>query len=755
MKICRFGIAVAAAGLTLVGGPAFAQSATPAVSLDEVVVTATKREEKLHDVAMSITAVSGDELARRNESGFTDFAAQVPGLSIEALNAGTSRVILRGQNVGSVGATIATTVDDIPFFMSGAQADGSFFSANIDTYDLNRVEVLRGPQGTLYGAAAEGGLIKYVTNLPNLTAYEGAVTAGTEIVDGGQSAGIVKGLINMPFWDNKAAVRISAVGQGLPGWINDPVTGQKNINHGDKFSLRGSLLVTPIEDLTIRATVFNQGLTVRGADSVEVVGAAAVPTSPPANQFEPVNGLSRGTGVTDVISNSLEYYALNIDYAFKWATLMSATSYGKISERSMLDLSDNNLAPGVSYAAYLGAAAYGQPIYVQGNQLEYLHKFNEELRLTSRPGSTLFGHGFDWQGGAFFTRETTLLNQPFDARDATDPSTILAPALGGAAISADYKETSVFADVTYHFSSAFDVEIGGRDTSVKQNQQTSFLCCILYGPTYTFQPIESSESSRTWSLAPRWHVTDSTLVYARVATGFRPGGPNIPTPTLPTPPSFRADTTRNYELGVRSDLFDRSLTVDVAVYDIEWKNVQILGVVETSSGPVGINGNSGNARSKGLEWNILWRPLRGLDVGVLGAYTDARLRGDAPGLGAFSGDQLPYVPDVSSTLNLDYTWKAFDNASAFAGASWTYTGARYSGFSPSPAIESHAKLPTYNTLRLQVGVDTGHYSVELYGNNLTNSRGITEYANQGGSNQTGLATFIQPRTYGVQLGAKF
>src|SRR5579871_3612214 len=296
MKNRNVRLELAVAGLLLASGTAQGQSATtsaaPATTLDEVVVTATKREEKLHDVAMSITAVTGEDMLRRIETGFTDFAAQVPGLAIEALDAGTNRIILRGQNVGSVGATVATTVDDIPFFMSGAQADGSFFSANVDTWDLKRVEVLRGPQGTLYGAAAEGGLIKYVTNAPDLTRTEGAVTVGGETVQDGQSAGFLKGLVNLPFWDNKAALRVSAVEEGQPGWIDDPATGQKNINDGSKYSVRGSLLLKPTDAFMARLTVFNQHLDTHGNEFVQVVGAAANPLAPPANQFDPVNGFN-------------------------------------------------------------------------------------------------------------------------------------------------------------------------------------------------------------------------------------------------------------------------------------------------------------------------------------------------------------------------------------------------------------------------------------------------------------------------------
>jgi iron complex outermembrane recepter protein len=145
-----------------------------------------------------------------------------------------------------------------------------------------------------------------------------------------------------------------------------------------------------------------------------------------------------------------------------------------------------------------------------------------------------------------------------------------------------------------------------------------------------------------------------------------------------------------------------------------------------------------------------------LIFGFLGEYTDAKLTADAPGLGALSGDKLPYVPDVSATVNADYRWHAFGKLSGFAGASWHYNGNSYTSFSPSAGVvESHAKLPDYNTLKLNAGLDDGQYSAEIYATNVTNRRGISEYLNSGGVNQTGLANFIQPRTIGVQVGVKF
>ena len=755
MPIRHFVVKLATAGFLLSNAVTWAADSSPG-QLDEIIVTASKRDEKLHDVAMSVTALGADELTLRQATGFLDWAAQVPGLSMQTSDPAFSRLILRGQNVGSVGATIATTVDDIPFFMSGAQADGAFFSANVDTYDLQRIEVLRGPQGTLYGAAAEGGIIKYVTNLPNLNKVEGDISVGGQTVDGGSTVGNVKGMINLPFWDNKAALRVSAVESQLPGWIDNPQLGASNINSGSSYSIRASLLVQPVSDFTARVTVFEQHLRTTGNSDSQAVGAAANPVAPPANQFAQVGNFVNNTALPYEEDNSLKYGALNLAYDFHWATLMSATSYGRFNLHFSQDESNANLAPGFTYGDFI-SGLYGQPALMQGNQVEYVHKFNQELRLSSDAGNTIFGKGFDWQVGAYFTHEQTSLTQPYQALDATDPATVLSPALGGAIIPGDYLEHSFFADVTYHFNTAFDLELGGRNTDVKQNSQVNTFCCILYGPTTTNFPAQfTAQNNTTWSVAPRWHINEDTLAYVRVATGFRPGGPNLPTPTLPNPPSFQSDSTKNYEIGFRTDLFDKKFSIDMDVFYIDWKNIQILSIVQTTSGPVGINGNSGSATSKGVEWNFEWRPLTGLSIGLLGSYTDAYLTADATLLGASSGDKLPYVPNVSSTLNVDYKWPAFADWSAFIGGSETYTGSRFTSFSPSiTVVEPHTKLPVYNTLQLHLGLDNGHYNAELYGNNLNNSKGITDFSATGGANQTGLVSFIQPRTIGVQVGYKF
>ena len=723
--------------------------------VDEVIVTATKREERLKDVAMSVTAVTQADLELRHDSGLLDLTQQVPGLSLQAGDPTAIRVIIRGQNVGSVGATVATTVDDVPFFMSSAQSDGAFFSANIDSFDLARVEVLRGPQGTLYGASAEGGLIKYVTNKPDPTGFSGAVRAGMNSTSGGDSKPFGKGMLNVPFWDGKAAVRVVAFTGETPGYIDDPVTGQKNINGLKLDGLRASVLAKPTEALSIRATYFNQTLKTGAASTVEVVGAALTPATPPANKFERTDGMSRHSVYPNATKVGLKVGALTMEYDFGDMTLMSATSYGVNDLTFSSDISYANLAPGLNYGDFFSSAVYGQPVVIAGQQTDYVHKFNQEVRLSSNRRAD--GAKLDWQLGAFFTREQNILDQVYVARSAANTDTLVDPPVGSGVIPSSYKEKSFFADVTYHFTESFDVSVGARSTKVDQWSQVQLGCCIIYGAGVTYPKKNSSENKTTWSIAPRLKLGEDTLLYARVATGFRPGGPNFPTPPFPDPPNFLPDSTKNYEVGFRTQLAGGKVSIDVAAFKIDWKDVQILGLVQTPNGPIGINGNSGSATSQGLEWNLGWRVTENLRVGYVGGYTDAKLKDDAAGLGAFKGDELPYVPKMASTLNVDYTQVLSNGMKLYGGASWSNTGTRYTGFSPSvDVVEPHVKLPSYSTINAQIGVEIGgKYTVEVYGQNLTDELGLLDYGNQGSFLQRGTASFISPRTVGVQFGAKF
>ncbi len=759
-------LACGVAGVAIVAaGQVVAADANPVPpTVQEVVVTANKKAEKLHDVAMAVTAATGRDMELRQETDFHDFSAQIPGFQVVESSPVFNREVLRGQNSGGAGSTVSTLIDDVPLSFSGSDNDAALASTNLDTYDLQRVEVLKGPQGTLYGATAEGGVVKYVTNAPDVRQFGAGLEAGVYNVDHGQTSGSVKGFLNLPFWDGKAALRITGYQEGIAGYIDNPLLGQNAVNSGFKQGGRVSLLVKPTSDLSIRLTVSQQDIRAGGADQVQVNGNAGLAQPDPGNAFSLANGYNDATYNPQTQKSVLSNYAATIDYDLHWAKITSITSYGTVKASFVNDVSFVNLAPGVDYQDYF-QSAFGTPMALRERQLESLNKSNQELRLASEPGAELFGHKLEWVVGAYATREDVTFNQALDLTSLGTPSSPAAvltslPAAGSAILPSRYAEWAVFGQVDYHFLPNFDVAVGARTSQNQEGVHEVFTCCILYGSGGGVSEVKHNEDATTWSVAPRWQINRDTVLYARIATGYRPGGPNLVIPGAPAgyPYTYGSDSTVNYEVGLRTYLLNRTIDIDLSAYYIDWKNIQIETdyYSQTTQQNYTVTSNVGTALSQGLEWNLGWTPIHDLRFGMIGAYMDAHLTESAAQLTGARGDALPYVPLWSNTLNADYAWPAFAGYQAFVGGSWVFTGARYSGFAPSGgAIESHVKLPAYDQFNLQAGLRNGRYTFEVYGHNLGDARGISSYGNQGGFNQTGVASIIRPRTIGMLLSATF
>jgi iron complex outermembrane recepter protein len=780
-------LAAVAAALAAVPGARAdeqAQQITPsgtATTLQEIVVTAQKREEKLHDVPMGVTAITSEDLQKQQLVSLDDLAARVPGLSLTDIQPGITRLTLRGQNVGGVGSTVATYIDDTPFGSSNALANGFGFSGDFDTWDLQRVEVLRGPQGTLYGAGSEGGLLKYVTNPPDPTKFDAAVQVGGEDVAHGDTVGSGKGMINLPLGD-RAALRVSGGYETLPGYVDDPSLGESDINRGYRDGVRAGLLVNFTDNLSIRLNVFGQDLHTDGTPYTDVIGAGNLQLTPPANQLDPQNGnFNQQRFINEPTSFDYRIYSGTLNWNLGWGNFTSITSYGTAAENGLADVTSAAAAPGTGPTGTYGDVATSLLGFVTPpsagasavaglaeTEAINIKKWTQEFRLASSAGQTL-----DWQVGAFYTHESSTLDQtlPLFYIPSLVPAPLLTalggPSLENASLDATYREWAAFAEVTYHFSPQFDVGLGGRWSENKQSadEVTSGALLTLTGQANP-QTVsgDSTDTDFTYSIAPRWHVSDDTMVYGRIATGYRPGGPNDLPPTAPASiqRQYQADQTTNYELGVRSDLLDKRLSIDVAAFLVDWKKIQLFEEVQVAGQPAfGINANGGTARTEGVEWTFGYTPVTGLTFTLVGAYVDAYLTSPAPDAGGNEGDPLPYVPKWSTSLDAGYTWRAFGDYSAFAGATWSYVGSRFNDFSALPGAtgalepEPRPELASYNTVDLRAGLENGRWTFELYGKNVGDNRGIAYYTNSGTPNYGGAISYVQPRTLGVLVTARF
>ena len=317
-------------------------------ALQEVVVTAQKREEKLHDVPMGVSAVGSDDINKQQLGRLRGPAGQGTGAvgAAERPRPGAPHHPRRERRQRGFDGHNVHRRD--PFGSSNALANGSILAGDFDTWDLQRIEVLRGPQGTLYGAGSEGGLLKYVTNAPDPTRFAAALQLGDDDVAHGENAGSVKGMVNIPLTD-RAAFRMSGFYSTLPGFIDDPQLNEQDINHGYRAGLRASFLLQATDNFSVRLSAFGQTLHTDGTPYVDVVGAAGTPATPPANQLQPTHGeLDQRRFINEPADFKYRIYSAQLNWSLGWGTLTSITSYGTTEQDQFTDATSIAVIPGLS-----------------------------------------------------------------------------------------------------------------------------------------------------------------------------------------------------------------------------------------------------------------------------------------------------------------------------------------------------------------------------------------------------------------------
>ena len=725
---------------------AFAQTARtaaaspPAGVMDtdnaDIVVTAQKREQALIDVPQSVTVLGGQALERQQAFNFQDYAKLVPGLQIAQSNPGEARIVLRGINTGGVASTVSTYIDETPFGSSSGQVNAAILAGELDTFDVARVEVLRGPQGTLYGASSLGGVIKFVTAAPQTGKFEARGRASIETVDGGNLSYLNSALVNVPV-SSTLAIRASGFYRSYGGFIDSiGLAGSdvaRNINDSKSYGGRVSALFKPSSALSIRLTAILQNLDTDGASVVE---------SDPILLKTRNGRFAQSQFVPEYTNIAYRLYNGTADLDLGFATLTSSTSYSSLKESLRDDLT-------VLYGSQLGlytdaTGALADVGLVQHTDVE---RITQEVRLASAKSDR-----FEWLLGGYYNHEKGAIIQRLDVYDH-DTLTIFSgvPQLFDGATRSRYEEFAGFANGTAHFGQ-FDLTLGGRYSHNDQDADQG-------GTGLLAPPALSSKSKEnvfTWSVAPKYKFSPTGAVYARVAKGFRPGGPNIVPPGAPTDvKTYRSDSLISYEAGIKAETSDRSFGVDLAAFYIDWKDIQLFAQIND----YGVNANGGKAKSEGFEFTLTARPTRGFEVSVNGAYTNARLREDTdPLIGGRDGDRLPFTPKYAVSLNSDYDWAVGSGATAFVGGSLRFLGEQPGPFSPAALALSGQpyRIASYAVVDLRAGVDLGRFSIEAYAKNLTNAAGKTSVTGEGNSPFGSVGTgVIRPRAFGLTVGAGF
>ncbi len=697
-----------------------------AKSEGDIVVTANKRSERLRDVPAAVSAISGESLVRTGATRLQDYVTRVPGLILDdtSFANGGNQLTIRGLNTGTGGnPTVGIYVDDLPYGGSNSSSFGGSTVPDLDPLDLERVEVLRGPQGTLYGAGSLGGLFKYVTAAPDPSATFGRVQADGQFVDGGGSGFGLRGAGNVPLAET-LALRASGFYREDPGFVDNITTGESNINRSRIYGGRGALGWTPAAGWSVRASA---SLQKQQSDGNAVEDHFVTGFKSRYGKLEQAR--APDTGKTETFVSA---YALTIQGDLGFATLTSATGYNH------QDL-DFNLDVTAAYGAILGANGIpgaGVAIITDAG----LNKFTQELRLASSGSGPL-----SWQVGAFYTHEKARTHQFFSAFLAATgaPYPVTLPTLLDAHVRSTFEEIAGFGTVTYAFSPAFDVTAGLRYSHNQQRQRQTndgiFIGTDAIDTT-------SEDDSVTYLVNPRLRLGADTMVYARFATGYRPGGPNNPVPG--TPASYGPDRTTNYEVGVKTGLAD-GLTLDLAAYWIDWSDIQLN---QRSPAGLNYNGNGGSATSKGVEASLSWRPVAGLIVDGNVSYSDAVLAEDLPAGNAVAakGARLPSVPKWTLQANADYEFPLSTDLRGTIGGGVRFIDDRL-GYFDGAAVPRY-QLPSYTVADLRAGVRFDDFSLDLFLKNVGDAHGQVAAYTLGPDARVSV---IQPRTLGVSLASRF
>ena len=778
----------------LMSAPTWAQETSAAVSapapspsdsakskstdqIQTVIVTANKRKEDASKVPLSISVIGGDELAAQHIEDFASATRSIPNISFSGGggggNAGNgpglSNIEMRGISSSGGFSTVGVYLDDVSMSAGNVYSMGT---AEPKFFDLDHIEVLRGPQGTLYGASSMGGTVKFISNQPNLKEQEFNATADVSHTAGGGTNNTETVVVNQVLTPGELALRIGLETAHKSGFIDqvNPTTGAviaKGINWEDDRVARLALKWSPTKDLSITPSVFFQQV---NAGDIDVAYLALGNGTPLANNQTSKQVREPGKDVLVVPS-------LTVNYGMGIGDLTSVTSYFKrVFNRTQDGTTVNStylatqIVPKTPAATQLAGIVNDLPSAVFLNN--EITQFSQEIRLASKPYDPSVSP-ITWVVGAYASNMNTNItdnepvygiNQAFQSAglDVNNPADLSGAVANGFPNDNSYyshrmfhdTQQSVFGEANYYFSPTLHATAGLRYLEAKDTFKRVADFYFAGGPTLNYA--ESTGSKATPKFAVTWEVNPTNTIYATAAEGFRVGGPNFQLPEpycglSSNPSKYDPDTLWSYEIGNKSRFLNNTLSVNADLFHIDWKNLQ-QSITVTQCG-YAYNTNVGSATSDGGEIEVKYKPTPHIVLDFAGGYTHAVLAdsaGAAVGItGANKGANVPGVPKFNVALTGQYNFDLNDDVQGFVRTAAHWTGTSNGSLDPS---NPDYQRPAYANVDLSAGASFEKFDISAYVRNVANSQKIiqrpeVQYA-------AGEVYRMSPRTIGVTFAGK-
>lgn len=731
------------------GGGDAPTNQTGGTQLHEIVVTALRRNTNLQTTPVSVAVLSGDNLVQTGAVDFIDFASSVPGFTVRDEGPGERRPIIRGIE-GAGEGEVGIYYDEFPITgPPGATNDAGRFTPDIKLVDVKQVEVLRGPQGTLFGAGSEGGTIQTIFNKPQLDGYSGSVTAGTAAVSHGTDNLRMEGFANLPIIRGKLGVRVVGYQFNDSGFIDNTVLQVNGINRGRTDGGRFALRYQPSDRLTLDfLALYNHEHYDAGNEAIASLG-----------------GLRSNVPAYDPLDDAVHLYGFTGRYKFDFADLtVDASSF-----RQNLDF--NFTFPGLpipwQYSVAQGLAPYAPGEPTIGNSIvqqpQSARARTYEVRLSAPdPRAAL-----QWTVGGFYDDRGATGHSRLPYVSGNGKPDPIFPLFQDRTVISTLDERAAYGEASYELFRKLTLTAGARWARFDASDDLAYRINTGGSPgtgLYTGRSFSSSKVVKRFSLD--YQLTRSLMGYATYSEGFRAGGANQPVAGESTiPAGYGPDSVANYEAGVKSQWLHGRMTVNVDYYRMDWKNIQVQD--STPDGLFRFTTNAGAAESDGVELEARARPAPGLVLGLTYGWIYARLTRNEPvnpGLteSGYAGDRLPNVPAEELNFTADYNRELTNVLSLRLYADYQYVGRSQNLFSPyltDPATGAVTSTPDpgfvriggYSVVDLRLSLQAERWSVALYSNNLLDRRARSNVLWDNPFTPGKYTYYITPRVVGIDV----